>query len=316
MSTPHKADTERVADAGACNWVDRYAPLAVRPYCRLARLDRPIGTWLLLWPCLWSIALAGHWQGAAFPDLWLMVLFAIGALAMRGAGCTYNDIVDREFDGRVERTRSRPIPSGQVSVMAARVFLVAQALTGFLVLIQFNVFAIMVGIASLAIVAAYPFMKRITYWPQLVLGLAFNWGALLGWAAVTGELHPAAGILYLAGIFWTLGYDTIYAHQDKEDDILIGVKSTALKLGDRTKPWLVVFYTMAIAGIAASGLSAGAGTIFLVVVAVAAAHAAWQVATLDIDDPDRCLRIFRTNREFGLIVLVAIVADMLVMNGL
>ena len=232
MSTPDA--TNRVADAPRRNWVDRFAPAAVLPYCHLARLDRPIGTWLLFWPCWWSLALAAHWQGNGLPDIWLMVLFGIGAITMRGCGCTYNDLVDREYDGRVARTRSRPIPSGRVSVFQAKAFLVFQALVGLAVLLQFNWFAVVLGAASLLVVAVYPFMKRITYWPQFVLGLAFNWGALLGWAVVTGGLHPAPVVLYIAGIAWTLGYDTIYAHQDKEDDALIGLKSSALKLGDRT----------------------------------------------------------------------------------
>jgi 4-hydroxybenzoate polyprenyltransferase len=317
MSTPrdNAQGPAQVADAPKSNWVDRFAPPWARPYCRLARLDRPIGTWLLLLPCLWSIALAGHYQGARLPDLWLMVLCAIGATVMRGSGCTFNDIVDRDFDARVARTRSRPIPSGQVSVTAAWIFLVAQALIGLVVLIQFNWFAIWLGIASLAVVVIYPFMKRVTYWPQVVLGLAFNWGALLGWAAVTGTLHPAAAVMYVAGIAWTLGYDTIYAHQDKEDDVLIGVKSTALKLGAATRPWLIAFFGLTLAGLGLSGALAGAGTAFFAGLALAAAHAVWQMATLDIDDAERCLRLFRSNRDFGLIVLAAIVADGFLVNG-
>jgi 4-hydroxybenzoate polyprenyltransferase len=317
MSTPDRSTTRpaQVADAPASNWVDRFAPAPMRPYCRLARLDRPIGTWLLLLPCWWSIALAGHFGGARLPDVWLLVLFAIGAITMRGAGCTYNDIVDREFDARVARTRSRPIPSGQVTVVAARVFLVAQALVGLAVLLQFNGFAVWLGIASLGIVAVYPFMKRITYWPQVVLGLAFNWGALLGWAAVMGTLHPAATVMYVAGIAWTLGYDTIYAHQDKEDDMLIGVKSTALKFGAATRPWLVAFFGLALAGLGLAGALAGAGAVFFAGLALAASHAVWQMTTLDIDDAERCLRLFRSNRDFGLIVLAAIVTDGYVLNS-
>ncbi|MGI9413134.1 MAG: 4-hydroxybenzoate octaprenyltransferase [Hyphomicrobiales bacterium] len=313
MSTPET--TNRVADAPRRNWVDRFAPAAALPYCHLARLDRPIGTWLLLWPCWWSLALAAHWQGRGLPDLWLIVLFGIGAVAMRGCGCTYNDLVDREFDARVARTRSRPIPSGRVSVIQAKAFLVFQALVGLAVLLQFNWFAVALGAASLLVVAVYPFMKRVTYWPQFVLGLAFNWGALLGWAAVTAGLHPAPVVLYVAGIAWTLGYDTIYAHQDKEDDALIGLKSTALKFGARTTPWMTAFYTAAIIGLGLAGWLAGAGTVFFIGIAVAAAHAAWQVVTLDIDDPDRCLTLFRSNRDFGTIVFAAIVADALVLNG-
>ena len=313
MSTPDS--TNRVADAPKRNWVDRFAPAAALPYCHLARLDRPIGTWLLLWPCLWSLALAAHWQGGGLPDLWLIVLFTIGAFTMRGCGCTYNDLVDREYDGRVARTRSRPIPSGRVSVFGAKVFLVLQALLGLAVLLQFNWFAVFLGAASLLVVAVYPFMKRITYWPQFVLGLAFNWGALLGWAAVTGGLHAAPVVLYVAGIAWTLGYDTIYAHQDKEDDALIGLKSTALKFGDRTTKWMTIFYKVAITGIGLAGWLAGAGIVFFIGVIAAAAHAAWQIVTLDIDDPERCLKLFRSNRDFGLIVFAAIVADALVQNG-
>jgi len=306
----------RVADAPRRNWVDRFAPAAAVPYCQLARLDRPIGTWLLLWPCWWSLALAAHWQGDGWPSLWLMALFGIGAVAMRGCGCTYNDLVDREYDGQVARTRSRPIPSGRVSVVQAQAFLVLQALIGLVVLLQFNWFAVALGAASLLIVAAYPFMKRVTYWPQFVLGLAFNWGALLGWAAVTGGLAWAPVALYAAGIAWTLGYDTIYAHQDKEDDALIGLKSTALKFGETTGPWMVGFYATAICGIALAGWLAGAGVVFFVGVAAGGAHLAWQIATLTIEDPERCLKLFRTNRDFGTIIFAGIVADAVTANVL
>ena len=216
------------------SWIDRLAPTGTRPYLSLARADRPIGTWLLLLPCWWSISLASP----SWPDGKMLVLFVIGSLVMRGAGCTVNDIVDRNFDARVARTAARPISSGQVSVRQAIIFLALQLLLGLVVLLQFNTFAIGLGIGSLVLVALYPFMKRITYWPQLFLGLTFNWGALLGWAAVKGGFGLSAAVLYAAGIFWTLGYDTIYAHQDKEDDILIGVKSTALKFGASTGPWL------------------------------------------------------------------------------
>ncbi len=299
---------EPVADAKG-NWVDNWAPEPARPFFRLARLDRPIGTWLLLWPCWWSLALVALAHGSVPPDPLLIALFGIGAVAMRGAGCTYNDLVDRDFDAMVARTRSRPIPSGQVTVVQARMFLVVQCLIGLAVLLTFNTFAIALGVASLAIVAIYPFMKRVTYWPQLFLGLAFNWGALLGWASVTGSLAPAPVILYLAGIFWTLGYDTIYAHQDKEDDALIGIKSTALKFGAGTPTWLTVFFALTIAGIVISGLLAGAGMIFLAGMAIASCHLVWQVRTLSIDNPDRCLKLFRSNRDFGALVFIAIVAD-------
>ena len=226
-----------VADATG-NWVDTLAPAWLRPYLRLARLDRPIGSWLLLLPCWWSAALAAVAAHARTPNILHLVLFFIGAFAMRGAGCTWNDIVDRDLDGAVERTRSRPIPSGQVSVAQAALFLVLQALIGFAVLITFNGFTIALGIASLAIVVVYPFMKRITYWPQIVLGLAFSWGALMGWAGAFGRLDAAPLLLYAGSISWVIGYDTIYAHQDREDDALIGIKSTALLFGARTKPML------------------------------------------------------------------------------
>jgi 4-hydroxybenzoate polyprenyltransferase len=225
-----------VADAVRGHWVDRWLPEAWKPYARMARLDRPIGWWLLLWPCWWSAALAAAALGRAYPDPWHLVLFLIGAVAMRGAGCTYNDIVDRDIDAEVARTRSRPIPSGQVSVRSAKLFLLAQALVGLAVLLQFNRFAIFLGIASLLTVAVYPFLKRVTDWPQLGLGIAFSWGALMGWAAAFGSLALSPVLLYLGGIAWTIGYDTIYAHQDKEDDALVGVRSTARLFGARTRP--------------------------------------------------------------------------------
>ena len=245
----------RVADSIG-NWVDGRAPAWAKPYLRLARLDRPIGSWLLLIPCWWSAGLAAIAGHARTPNPWHLVLFFIGAFAMRGAGCTWNDIVDRDLDALVERTRSRPLPSGQVSLGGAVLFLVLQALVGFLVLIQFNRFAIATGIASLAIVAVYPFMKRITYWPQIVLGLAFSWGALMGWAGAFGRLDAAPLILYAGSIAWVIGYDTIYAHQDREDDALIGIKSTALLFGARTKPMLALFYGLAVVLI---GVAGGAG---------------------------------------------------------
>jgi 4-hydroxybenzoate polyprenyltransferase len=292
------------SDMPALTWIDRWAPVWLRPYLHLARLDRPIGTWLLLLPCWWSIALAT--QG--WPDPLFVILFAIGALIMRGAGCTLNDIADRDFDGRVARTAMRPIPSGAVSIRQAFGFLCLQLLLGLAVLLQFNFFAVMVGAGSLLVVAIYPFMKRISNWPQAVLGLAFNWGALLGWAAVRGDLAAPAGILYMAGILWTLGYDTIYAHQDKEDDILIGVKSTALRLGENTGKWLVGFYSGVIALIALSGYLAGLGGAFYVGLAFAAAHLVWQVARLDTGNAKDCLAKFKSNRTFGLIVFAAVIA--------
>ncbi len=306
----------RVADATPRSPVYRILPEAAWPYAQLARLDRPIGTWLLLWPCWWSIGLAQIHLGGGMPSLWLIILFGIGAIAMRGAGCTYNDIVDRDFDARVTRTRSRPIPSGRVTVARAKAFMVVQAAVGLLVLLQFNPFAIALGAASLLVVFAYPFMKRVTYWPQFVLGLAFNWGALLGWAAVTGRLDWAPVVLYVTGIAWTLGYDTIYALQDRTDDLVIGVKSTAVRFRDRTHLWLRGFYAATIAGLVVAGLMAGAGWPFLVGIAAAALHAVWQLRTLNADDPARCLRLFRSNRDFGALVFAGIVADSLLRAGL
>jgi len=304
-----QAETETVADAPRGNWVDSWAPAPARPYLRMIRADRPIGTWLLLWPCWWSTALAAVAAGDRVPNPWYLALFAVGAFAMRGAGCVYNDIVDKDVDASVARTRSRPLPSGQVSVTAAKIFMLALSFTGFLVLIQFNPFTVVLGIASLGIVAIYPFMKRITHWPQAVLGLAFSWGALMGWAAVFGRLDLAPLLLYAACMAWTIGFDTIYAHQDKEDDALIGLKSTALKFGERTKPWLVLFYGLTIAGIAAAGLLAGAGPVFLTGLALGAAQLGWQIATLDVNDGDNCLKRFRSNRIFGAIIFIALVAE-------
>jgi 4-hydroxybenzoate polyprenyltransferase len=297
----------RVADSTG-NWVDGVAPEWSRPYLRLARLDRPIGSWLLLLPCWWSAGLAAV-AARQQVDLWLLVLFFIGAFAMRGAGCTWNDIVDRDLDKRVERTRSRPIPSGQVSVRAAAAFLVLQALVGLAVLLQFNRFAIAVGIASLAIVAVYPFMKRFTYWPQIGLGLAFSWGALMGWAATFWRLDPPAYLLYAGAIAWVIGYDTIYAHQDREDDALIGVKSTAILFGAGTKPMLTVCYALAVVLIALAGWLAGGGVLFTLGLVAFAAHLAWQIVRLDIDDPLNCLAVFKSNRDAGLILFAALVLD-------
>ncbi|HTQ32990.1 MAG TPA: 4-hydroxybenzoate octaprenyltransferase [Stellaceae bacterium] len=286
------------------DWVDRLLPRWAEPYARLARLDRPIGTWLLLFPGWWGIALAGP----RWPNWWLMALFAIGAVAMRGAGCTLNDIADRDYDGKVARTRLRPIPSGRVSVKQAAVFMAAQLAVGAAILFSLNRLSILLGVAVLGLIGTYPYMKRITYWPQLFLGLNFNWGALIGWTAVTGRLAWAPVLLYLGGICWTLGYDTIYAHQDKEDDARIGVKSSALALGERTQPFLFLFYGGAAALWLAAGLTAGLGFIFLAGVGLAAVHLAWQAARVDINDPLDCLTKFRANRAVGWLILAGIIA--------
>ena len=258
----------------------------------------------MLLPCWWGAALATP----AWPDATMFVLFTIGAVVMRGAGCTVNDLADRKFDARVARTATRPIASGQISVLKAFVFLALQLLLGLSILLQFNAFTVALGVSSLLLIVLYPFMKRITYWPQLFLGFTFNWGALLGWAAVKGELSAPAFVLYGAGIFWTLGYDTIYAHQDKEDDVLIGVKSTALKFGDGTKPWLVGFYSITVILLAATGLLANLAWPFYSGLTLAALHLAWQIKSVDINNPKSCLRQFKSNRDFGLILLAGIIA--------
>ena len=282
--------------------IERWVPEWLQPYLLLTRLDRPIGVWLLLLPCWWSIALATP----KMPDLVMLVLFAAGALVMRGAGCTFNDMVDSDFDCQVVRTASRPIASGLISMKQAFFFLVLQLLLGLAILLTFNLFAVLVGLASLSIVAIYPFMKRITYWPQAVLGLAFNWGALLGWAAVRGDIEAPAFVLYVAGVLWTLGYDTIYAHQDKDDDKLIGVKSTALRFQKDTSKWITCFYTGTICLLACTGYMTDLGWTFFVGLGFATAHLLWQVITLDIDDIESCSQRFKSNRNFGLIVFVSI----------
>src|SRR5664279_4119426 len=269
-----------VADATG-NWVDTHAPQWSRPYLRLARLDRPIGSWLLLLPCWWSAALAAGVAGSIAALPLQILLFFVGAFAMRGAGCTWNDITDRDLDALVERTRSRPIPAGQVGVPQAAIFLVAQALIGLAVLLQFNRFAIATGIASLVIVAVYPFMKRITWWPQIVLGLAFSWGALMGFAVILGRIDATALVLYAGSIAWVIGYDTIYAHQDTEDDALIGIKSTALLFGARTRPALVAFYALAVALIGVALWLAGARWPAGIGLAAFAAHLVWQIIRLE-----------------------------------
>jgi 4-hydroxybenzoate polyprenyltransferase len=300
----------RAADATG-NWVDSLAPVWTRPYLRLARLDRPIGSWLLLIPCWWSVGLAAIHAGQAIPNPWHLLLFFVGAFAMRGAGCTWNDLVDRDLDARVERTRSRPIVSGQVTIAQAAAFLVLQALIGLAVLLQFNRFAIACGIVSLVIVAVYPFLKRVTYWPQIGLGLAFSWGAIMGWAAAFGRLDPPAFLLYAGSIAWVIGYDTIYAHQDREDDALIGIKSTALLFGDKTKAALAAFFALAVALIGLAGWLAGAGGYFVAGLAGFAVHLAWQVSRIDIADPELCLRLFKSNRDAGLILFAGMILDAL-----
>lgn len=297
------------ADSTA-SWVERYAPAGARPYMRLARADRPIGSWLLLIPCLWSVALAARIEGGwSFYAVALLALFAIGSLAMRGAGCTWNDILDRDIDGLVERTRLRPIPSGQVGVRGAFMFLFAQALVGLVVLAFLPPFAIFVALSSLGVVAIYPLMKRVIWIPQLVLGLAFSWGALMGFAALLAELPAPALLLYAGSVLWVIGYDTIYAHQDREDDAIVGVKSSARLFAEATRGWMVAIYAVAVLLIGAALHAAGVGVPAWIGLALFAAHLARQVVRLDIDDPALCLKLFLSNRDAGLILFAALALD-------
>ncbi len=305
-------EPKSVADAPANNWVDRFAPPSSRPFLRLSRADRPIGTWLLLIPCFWGLALAAAADPAGYKawDAWILGGCAIGAFLMRGAGCTWNDITDRDFDAAVARTKSRPIPSGQVTVKQAVIWMGSQALVAALILFSYNAATIGLGIASLALVVIYPFAKRFTWWPQVFLGLAFNWGALVAWTAHSGSLGPAAIVLWFSGIAWTLFYDTIYAHQDKEDDALIGVKSTARLFGDEhSVAWLRGFMVATVVLMTAATLMAllplepSLPKLGLALIGIWAFgwHMAWQLTRLDTTDPAKCLTVFRSNRDAGII---------------
>ena len=298
MVTP-PAPTNATPDA-VKSWID-LLPAGAQTYARLARLDRPAGTWLLFWPCIAGLALAGGLQLAP----WLVLWFGFGSIAMRGAGCVWNDIVDRDLDAQVERTRDRPVASGRISVRAALAFAVALSLIGLVVLLQLRGLAQIVALASLIPVAAYPFMKRITWWPQAWLGLTFNWGALLGFAAQTGRLDVGVAMLYAGLVFWTLGYDTIYAHQDKDDDELIGVKSTARLFGADSRKWILRFYAIAFTLILAAGFTEHAGWPFAFVMLAAGAHMLWQVRQLNINNPESCLAVFRSNRDTGALIALA-----------
>ena len=311
------AQNARVADAPSDNWVYRLLPPPLWPYAQLARWDRPIGWQLLLWPCWWSALLAAN---VAIPAgfqtipgfLWHMFLFMVGAIVMRGAGCTYNDLVDYDIDMKVARTRSRPLPSGRVSKTLAKIFMVVQALIGLVVLLQFNGFTIVLGICSLAIVAIYPFAKRFTDWPQFFLGLAFSWGALVGWAAVFSSLSAAPMVLYVGAVLWTIGYDTLYAHQDKEDDELIGVRSTARLFGDRTKAWLTGIYAFAALAFMLAAWMVGCPWPVLVGLAFVIVLLARQIIVLDIDDPDQCLKLFKSNNHVGWAVSLSLALGVII----
>jgi 4-hydroxybenzoate polyprenyltransferase len=292
-------------DIQAGDWIDRLVPEPIRPYLRLARIDRPIGTWLLLFPGWWSLALAA--APGDLPDGYVMVLFAIGALVMRGAGCTVNDIVDRDIDAKVARTATRPLASGRLSLTQALVFLALQLGVGFVILLQLSPLAIKLGVLSLLLVVAYPFMKRITWWPQAFLGLTFNWGALMGYAALTNTLTWPPVLLYVAGFFWTLFYDTIYAHQDKEDDALIGVKSTARYFGAQTRTWLTGFAVVTVLLLMTVVTTADLGWAAKLGVIGVAVHLGWQVAACNFDDPNDCKSKFYSNRFVGWILLAGII---------
>ncbi|XP_047446864.1 4-hydroxybenzoate polyprenyltransferase, mitochondrial [Mugil cephalus] len=283
------------------------SPARVQPYLRLMRLDKPIGTWLLYLPCTWSIALAA--DPGCLPDLGMLTLFGTGALLMRGAGCTINDMWDKDFDKKVFRTASRPIASGEISRMQALVFLGGQLSLALGVLLCLNYYSIALGASSLSLVVIYPLMKRITYWPQLVLGLTFNWGALLGWSAVKGFCDWSVCLpLYFSGVMWTLIYDTIYAHQDKEDDVKVGVKSTALKFQEQTKPWLSGFTVAMLSGLVVAGVNAEQTLPYYAVLTTVGVHLAHQIYTLDISKPENCWKEFVSNRNLGLLLFLGIVA--------
>jgi 4-hydroxybenzoate polyprenyltransferase len=296
------------ADAVAAHWFVALPP-RLKPWAQLMRLDRPIGAWLLFWPCLFGLVLGAMADERLFTewrDFYYVALFGLGTIVMRGAGCAFNDIVDRKYDAEVARTRGRPIPSGAISVKAAAILCLVLCLIGLVILLQLNGFAVWLGAASLLLVLCYPFMKRITWWPQAWLGLTFNWGALLGFAAQTGRLDVGDSMLYAGLIFWTLGYDTIYAHQDKDDDELIGVKSTARLFGADSRKWILRFYAIAFTLILAAGFTEHTGWPFAFVMLAAGAHLLWQVKKLNVEDADNCLKLFRSNRETGALIALAL----------
>ncbi|XAR67871.1 4-hydroxybenzoate polyprenyltransferase [Bertholletia excelsa] len=298
-------NNDRGSKTMSVSWIDMYLPEPARPYARLARLDKPIGTWLLAWPCFWSITLAA--SHGELPDVKMLVLFGCGALLLRGAGCTINDLLDRDIDTKVERTKSRPVASGVLTPFQGLSFLGFQLLLGLGILLQLNNYSRILGASSLMLVFSYPLMKRLTFWPQAYLGLTFNWGALLGWSAVKGSLDPAVVLpLYLSGVCWTLVYDTIYAHQDKEDDLKVGVKSTALRFGDSTKEWISGFGIACISSLAFSGFNADIGWPFYACLAAASGHLAWQIFTVDLSCRDDCNRKFVSNKWFGAIIFSGI----------
>ena len=301
--------TAILPDAAAGNWVDRYAPPALRPWLKLGRFDRPVGIWLLMLPGWQGVALAAAGKGE-WPSQWLLAAFFVGAAVMRAAGCAFNDIVDRDFDAQVSRTAMRPIPAGLISVKQAWAFLVGCCLVSLCILLTLGWLAVGLGVLSLGLVAGYPFMKRITWWPQAWLGLTFNWGALLGYAAATHSLSWAAVLLYASGLFWTLGYDTIYAIQDIEDDALAGVKSSTRRLGDHVQKGVVVFYAICFGLVIAAAWVGDLGPLFLPLAALYAVHLSRQAARLRLDDPMGALALFKSNAQVGFVLFLALAAGM------
>lgn len=298
-------NTKTHTDIKPNGWQVRIFPRALQPYAILARLDRPIGWWLLLLPGWWSIMLAsGGIQNFSAQTAITFALFYIGAIVMRAAGCTINDLWDRNLDKKVERTQNRPLASGAITTKQALMFLILLLLIGASILFSFNKTTILLGLLTLPLIGLYPFMKRITFWPQAFLGLTFNFGALMGWSAITGEITLAPILIYIGGIFWTLGYDTIYAHQDKNDDIMVGIKSTALKFGEHSKKWVFGFYLISITLITLGILLVSFDTVKICLLLLPLAHMAWQLQTWDMNDSNSSLKIFKSNRDFGLFVLI------------
>lgn len=313
----HSDLSGRVSDAPSNNWVYRILPRSLWPYAQLARWDRPIGWQLLMWPCFWSAALAANAAKPLGEFSWGMLLFHLflffaGSVAMRGAGCTYNDLVDHKIDMAVARTRSRPLPSGRVTRRQAKIFIVVQALVGLAVLLCFNGFSILLGIASLIFVAIYPFAKRFTNWPQFFLGLAFNWGALMGWSGQFGSLSISPVLLYVGAIAWTIGYDTIYAHQDKEDDVSVGIGSTALLFGDRTHGWLIGLYGTTLLFMVLAFITAGVNVLAYSGLAVAAFMLVRQIMVLDINNVAQCLALFKSNNRVGVLIFAGLLLPLIV----
>ena len=293
-----------------------YLPKTWRPYLLLMRIDRPIGWWLLLLPGWWSIALAsGGFEGMYWRHWYYMVLFFFGAILMRGAGCIVNDIWDKDLDAQVERTRLRPIAAGVVEIYQAYAFLFFILFTGLIILLQMPWITFWLGVFSLVFIGTYPYMKRITWWPQAFLGITFNFGALMGWSAITSNLSLTPVLLYAACVFWTLGYDTVYAHQDKKDDALIGIKSTALLFGKRSKIYVAAFYTLTMILLVTAMINAGAGHISLLLMTLPAIHLIRQMMDWRINSPESALKIFKSNRNFGLLVLICMLLSGLATNA-